>query len=197
MLFQRQSHITNNVQVEIPIDNSSTSTNSINDNSSATSEHQSPTSSQTITTIASINRLSDNEFTLMSASRETVADVSSLINPSGRTDVEDGSEKRRDVIGHVMNQISHEHLSCSSSSSSRSSVRCTSERFNDRSSNCNKESVSITDHGTVNRCKNVNISNTKELNKALTPIAHLKPLSRGSLTCDGSIFGVRRETGVR
>lgn len=192
MLFQRQSHITNNVQVEIPIDNSSTSTNSISGHSSASSEHQSPTSSQTITTIASINRLSDNEFTLMSASRETVADVSSLINASGRG-MDVGGGKRQDVsdVGHVMNQISN----CSSS---RSSVRCTSERFIDRSSSCNKESVSITDHGSVNRCKNVNISNTKELNKALTPIAHLPPSSRVSLTCDErSIFGVRRETGVR
>lgn len=191
ILFQRQSRNPNNVQVEIPFDNSSPSNNSINGNSSMTSEcseHQSTTSSQTITTIASINRLNDNEFTLMSATRETAADGTSLIKQNGRSDITRSEGKRRNVNEdeNIMNQISHENLNCSSSGS--------------RNINCNKDYVSVMDHNTaVNHCKNVNISNTKELNKALIPLAHLSPSQRNTLTRGERTFhdDTRCEMGIR
>lgn len=194
ILFQRQRRNSNSVQVEIPIDNASNSL--INGNSSLTTEHpehQSTTSSQTITTIASINRLSDNEFTLMSASSETTADVTTLIKPNGRLDLtmRDGIRMGRDEDFEIMTQISHENLNCNSR---RSSSRC-SDRNNN---NWNENPVSITDHKIAEQhCKNVNISNSKELNKALIPIAHLSP--RGRLTRNESSYlgGARCEMGIR
>lgn len=181
------------------------SNDSMNANSSAASDcsgYQSPTSSQTITTIASINRWNDNEFTLMSASRETAADMTTLITQNGRVENEGVDKARRDgnkapQFGDAMNQTSHENFNCNSS---RSSGTCTSDTYNDRSISCNKNSVSIMDHSTaVNNCKNVNISNTKELNKALIPLTHLPPPSRDALTRNGITFlnGVRCEMGVR
>lgn len=194
ILFQRQCRNNpNTIQVEIPVDNSSPSNISTHGNSSVNvtsefSEHQSSTSSQTITTIASINRLNDNEFTLMSASREMVADVTSLIKQNGRLDITGSEGKRRnfnDDDADIMNQISHEKLNISGSES--------------RNINCNKDYVSVMDHNTaLNHCKNVNISNTNELNKALIPIAHLSP-SRDTLKRDERNFldGARCEKGVR
>lgn len=193
MLFQRQGCSTsenssNDVHVEIP----TTSTNG---------QHQSSVTSQTITTVASINRSSDNEFTLVSASsREAIVDVTSLIKSnatsSSRTLEFVGNEGvRRETSNNVVNHFLHENLNCSmgsSNSSSSSSSRCTSETLNERNINCNKVSVSITDHNTdVNSCKNVNISKMKELNKALIPLTHSKPSST-TLT-----NGLRCETGVR
>lgn len=178
-LFQRQGCTTNNVQVESspPV-------------TSECFEHQSPTSSQTITTIASINRSNDNEFTLISTSHETPVDVTSLI-----TSELVGGHRRRDD-GDAENHISHENFNCNVS---RSSSRCTSETFSDRNINCNKDSVSITDHHNTDviHCKNVNINNLKELNKTLTPLTHLSPSARESR--DGKTFslGVRYEMGVR
>lgn len=180
-LFQRQGCTTNNVQVE--------------SNPPVTSEcfeHQSPTSSQTITTIASINRSNDNEFTLTSTSHETPVDVTSLIT----SDMVGGHGRRRDD-GDAVNHISHENFNCNVS---RSSSRCTSETFSDRNINCNKDSVSITDHHQntdVILCKNVNTNNLKDFNKALTPLTHLSPVTRESR--DGKTFslGVRYELGVR
>ena len=173
-----------------------TSNNLINGYSSLTTEHpehQSTTSSQTITTIASINRLSDNEFTLMSASSETTVDVTSLINQNGRLDLtgRNGIRMGRDEDLEIMTHISHENLNCNS----RNSSRCS-----DRNINWNDDSVSITDHKIAEQhCKNVNISNTKELNKALIPIVHLSPSSREALTRGGSSFlgSVRCEMGIR
>jgi hypothetical protein len=153
-------------------------------------EHQSPTSSQTITTIASINRLSDNEFTLMSASRELVTDVTSLIKQND-VDIE-GIVGKREEGNEARNHVFHENLKCSGSS--RSSSRCTTDTYSDRNINCNKDSVRVTDHTTaVNHCKNVN----KELNKA--PLTHLSPSSRGPLTRDGMsiLNGARYDKGVR
>lgn len=178
MLFQRQGCTSNNVQAE-------------NNLTSECFEHQSPTSSQTITTIASINRSNDNEFTLTSASSHEASVDMSLIKP----DVGVGGRKERRNDGSVVNHISHENLTCSS----RSSSRCTTETHSDRSINCNKDSVSITDHNTdVIHCKNVHIGNVKELNKALMPLTHLSPPTRGE-THDGKSFtnGARREMGVR
>lgn len=199
ILFQRPA--TSSIHVEIPIDNPSTSHNSINGNLSATSEyfeHQSPTSSQTITTIASINRLNDNEFTLTSASRETVADVTSLIKQNcGAVEIEalgigDADEVQSDDENV---DICRNNLNCNS----RSSSRCTTDTRSTRNINCNKDSVSITDHKleAVKHCKNVvNISNMKELNKALIPLTHLSPSSRnGGGT--SILNGVRCEMGVR
>jgi hypothetical protein len=181
MLFQRQGCATNNVQDE----------NSIERNPSTTSEcfeHQSPTSSQTITTIASINRSNDNEFTLTSASHEASVDMTSLI----KADV--GGHGKRHDDGNVVNHISHENFNCNVS---RSSSRCTTETRSDRNIDCNKDSVSITDHTDVIHCKNVNISNMKELNKALIPLTHISPCTRESR--DGKSFsnGERCEMGVR
>lgn len=191
ILFQRQNCNPNNVQCEILIDNSSPPNNSINGNSSVTSEcseHQSTTSSQTITTIASINRLNDNEFTLMSTSRETAADVTSLIKQIGRLDTEKSEDERHNMNedAEIMNQISHEKLNTSSRES--------------RNINCNKDYVSVMDHNTaVNHCKNVNISNTIELNKVLIPIAHSSPSQRDTLTRDERPFfdGIKCGMGVR
>lgn len=203
ILFQRQTRNSNIVQVEIPIDNSLTSNNLINGNSSLTTEypeHQSTTSSQTITTIASINRLSDNEFTLMSASSETSADVTSLIKQNGRLELTGrggGIRNGRDEDLEIVTHISHENLNCNSR---RSSSRCIVETCSDRNINWNDDSVSITDHKIAEKhCKNVNISNTKELNKALIPIVHLSPSSRETVTRNGSSFhgGVRCEMGIR
>lgn len=183
------------MQVDISIDNSATSHNSINGNLSATSEcfeHQSPTSSQTITTIASINRLNDNEFTLTSASRETVADVTSSIKPNGRrVELEVGHCERVETDDDDMNH----NLNCS-----RRSSRCTTDTRSDRNINCNKDSVSITDHKfeAVKHCKNVvNISNMKEPNKALMPLTHLSPASRISDGGANILNGARCEMGVR
>lgn len=181
MLFQRQG-CTSNVQVE---NNPTTS--------SEFYEHQSPTSSQTITTIASINRSNDNEFTLTSASpHEASVDVTSLIN----ADVCVGGRRKRWEEENVVNHISHENLNCNSS---RSSSRCTTDTLSDRSINCNKNSVSITDHNTdVIHCKkNVNIGNIKELNKALMPLTHLSPPTRESREGKSCTNGARCEMGVR
>lgn len=121
----------------------------------------------------------------MSASRETVADVTSLIMPSGgvggegKRQQQNMSETRSDDE-IVMNHISPENFN------SRSSGRCTTEARSDRHIDCNKDSVSITDH---NHCKkNVNNSNMKELNKALVPLAHLSPSSRGTVARDHKSF---------
>lgn len=108
-----------------------------------------------------------------------------------------GGQMRRSDEDVDVNHISHENLNCNSS---RSSSRCATDAFSDRNINCNKDSVSITDHNTaVNHCKNVNISNTKELNKALIPLTHLSPSSRSALTRHGKSFssGARCEMGVR
>jgi hypothetical protein len=202
MLLQRQSRSANNVHVEIPFGNSSSSHSLANNSPSlATNDfagNQSPTSSQTITTIASINRSSDNEFTLMSASRETVNDATSLIKQNGRPIVvgdgcgSEGNEANNHESS-VVHKIFHDNLKCNSS---RSSSRCPTETLSDRNINCN---VRITDHNAaVNHCKNVNISNTKELNK-LIPFPHLAPSSRGPMARDGGEFvgGVRCEMGRR
>lgn len=172
---------------------------SINGNLSATSELKPPISSQTITTIASINRSSDNEFTLMSASRETFADVTSLIKPNGKEQligvVVDGEQRLGIATRCDDDEVSHVNLVYNSS---RSRSRCTTR--SDRNVNCNKDFVSITDHNTaVNCCKNVNISNTKELNKALTPLTHLASSSRDTSSCNGKYFvaDARCEMGVR
>lgn len=201
MLFQRQSRNLNSVQAEIPIANSLTSNNLINGNSSLTTEypeHQSTTSSQTITTVASINRLSDNEFTLMSESSETTADVTSLIKQSGRSLTgRDVTRMGTDEDLEIMTHISHENLN---RNSRRSSTRCIIETCSDRNINWNEDSASITDHKIAeSQCKNVNISNTKEHNKALMPIVHLSPSSRETLRRNGSSFlgGVRCEMGIR
>lgn len=195
ILFQRQSRNLSSVQVEIPIENSLTSSNLINGNSSLTTEypeHQSTTSSQTITTIASINRLSDNEFSSMPTSSETVADVTSLIKPNSTVRLEltgrdgYGVEKDFDII-------SHENLNCNNSR--RSSSRCITETRSDRNINRDEDSVSITDHKKAeNHCKNVNISNTNELNKALISIVHSSPSLRDTLSGSN---GKRCEMGVR
>lgn len=180
MLFQRQGCTANNIQVEN------------NPTTSECFEHQSPTSSQTITTIASINRSNDNEFTLTSApSHEASVDVTSLI----KADVGVGGRGKWRDDGNVVNHISHENLNCNSS---RSSSRCTTETLSDRSINCNKEYVSITDHNTdVIHCKNVNIGNMKELNKALMPLTHLSPPTRNSRDGKSCTNGARCEMGVR
>jgi hypothetical protein len=177
MLFQRQGCTVNSVQVE---------------NNSECFEHQSPTSSQTITTIASINRSNDNEFTLTSASSHEASVDMSLIKP----DVGVGGREKRRNEGNAVNHISHENLNCNSS---RSSSRCTTDTLSDRGIHCNKDSVSITDHITdVIHCKNVNIGNVKELNKALMPATHLPPPTR-AVSRDGKSFtnGGRCEMGVR
>jgi hypothetical protein len=203
MLLQRQSRSANSVHAEIPFGNSSSSHSLANGSPSlATSDfagNQSPTSSQTITTIASINRSSDNEFTLMSASRETATDATSLIKQNGRPIViGDGcgieGNEANNHESSVVHKIFHDNLKCNSS---RSSSRCPTEATSDRSINCN---VRVTDQNAAvkNHCKNVNISNTKELNK-LIPFPHLAPSLRGPLARDGGAFvgGARCEMGIR
>jgi hypothetical protein len=192
MLFQRQSSSADNVQVGIPMNHPTLSNNLINSNSSMAgecAEHQSPTTPQTITTIASINRLDDNEFTLMSAARETVTDVTSLINRNDRENL--GIGGRGGEVSGLKSHVFHENLKCNRSSSS-------SETHSDRSIHCSKVSVRLTDHTKhVNHCKNVNSSNAKDLNKA--PLAHLSPSSRNLVPRDGTCFvnGVGCKMGVR
>jgi hypothetical protein len=182
------------------MENSSSSNHSLNGNSFETSQHQSPTSSLTITTIASINRSNDNEFTLASSSHESEADMKSLIKQNVRADtMGDGNRHQNEPKnddGNFALRVSHENLNCSSS---ESSSRCTTQTNSERNINCNKNSVSITDHLTdVNHCKNVNNSNTREINK-LTPITHLPPTTFDVTTRDGQNFinGARYEMGVR
>lgn len=161
ILFQRQGSTIRNVQVEIPIISLSTSNNSINGNLSATSEcseHQSPTSSQTITTIASISRSNDNEF--------TVVDATSLITEHGKVEFVGGDGKQQDL------NRSNNDLNCS-----RSSIRYPLENSSDRI-----DFVRLTE-----LCKNVN--------KSLTPIAQLPPLSRDTLVQNGKV--ARCVMGVR
>lgn len=217
MHFQRQNPTSNteNVQVEIPIEsnlsaiinermNGITSSPATNE----CSQHQSPASSKTITTIASINRLDDNEFSLrvaasQNSTHETVADVTSLITSNG-IGIEDCrmEHRRHEIDGNVVNHFSHETLNCSTSS--RSSSRC-KPHSDSTMIICNKDYVvSIMDQATTadEHCKNVNNSNTKELNKAPTLSSHQTASSRVTNQRD-TIFvsinhdGGRCEMGVR
>lgn len=175
--------------------------------------HQSPTtSSQTITTIASINRSSDNEFTLTSsqslhesgnASRPPSAmilDGRSLIREiraSQHCQMDDASSSvyvagnqrvECSVGGHetVINDTLDEKFNCNTSSSSKS--RFTNDiHTRSREFSCNKEeSVSIMDHKTdASSCKNVNMCSMSELNKNLTSLVHLaSPQSMSSFSCN-------------
>lgn len=173
--------------------------------------HSSPaSSSQTITTIASINRSCDNEFSLASSqslhedggsvSRSSmILDGRLLIRASQRTTDAVGDAERGSIVGHqryesfgghltVMNDTLDEKFNCNTSSSSKN--RFTNDIHTRRKEfSCNKEeSVSIMDHNTdASHCKNVNMCSISELNKNLTSLAHSSLLSHptSSLNCSG------------
>jgi hypothetical protein len=214
MIFQRQECSSDN---SIFIDDNANSSNervqvemmtagnsmSLQNNSSSISNecfrYQSPTTSQTITTIASINRLSDDEMTSMSQSQDTTTTSSSSFSSStmildGRSLIKEMTKMNENIEGdnnwsrelenqngyvNVINDNSDEKFNCNTIRSSNS--RCTSEIHRSRNFSCNEEnSVSIMDHNAdVNQCKNVN-SSINELNKTLTSLVHLSPSKSSS-----------------
>ncbi|KAG5670639.1 hypothetical protein PVAND_000887 [Polypedilum vanderplanki] len=175
---QHQNASSNNiVQVEIPIDES-TLINDANVSNSSTNNateyvhtNQSPTSSQTITTIASINRPDDND----------IADVTSLIRINEMTRVQHENETEESNSSSSRCRINYVSSSNSSSSSSNSSnsSRCNNDRHNTLCNNkitldhhrhhmINNENIIVID----DKCKNVNIGNMMEINKALMSNSH-------------------------
>lgn len=122
--------------------------------------HQSPTSSQTITTIASINR--PDESNALSN-----CDVSSLIRLNGGESFRQHEHDNTDIVGiHIA--LNNGNNCSRASRFSNDSSRCKS--FSDRHNVCIKEPH---DHHQqhARECKNVNIST--ELNKALMSTPHL------------------------
>ncbi|KAL7025160.1 hypothetical protein ACKWTF_013371 [Chironomus riparius] len=220
--FQRQNqhqqnqHSSNEVQVEVPIDES-TLTNDASTSAAATTAymqlHQSPTSSssQTITTIASINRPDDNDNAL---SMILPRDVTSFIKINEMTaKCHRNSTKKSQNEDVTVNCNSRNKISnCSSSNNNieSSDSRCTS--YIDRHSNCNKD-FDHHNHHHVNRaskidnvkgsedynieCKNVNISNMTELNKALMSNSHVSTLPRSTQTRASFLDRDRCEMGIR
>jgi hypothetical protein len=154
------------VQVEIPIESEQQQQSSPHNSSAMESTsntgylaHQSMTSSQTITTIASINnRTADTEG----------GDVTSLIRP--------------EIVGiHIaLNSGNNCNGRASSRFSNDSSSRCTSSSDRHNGSIFNKESHDHHQHDTsdVSECKNV--YNSTELNKV--PMTTHSHLSTRSLT---------------
>lgn len=223
MIFQRQecssnnsSFIdddnmnSNNERVQVEMMTTAGNSMSLQNNSSSVSNecfrYQSPTTSQTITTIASINRLSDDEMTSMSQSQDTttatatsssssltmILDGRSLIKEMARMNLENNIEgdiswrresENQNGYVNVINDSSDEKFNCNTIRNSNS--RCTSEIHSSRNFSCNKDEdenpiVSIMDHNAdVNQCKNVN-SSINELNKTLTSMVHLSPPSASS-----------------
>lgn len=205
--IENQANINDNERVEVEMTTGSSM--SLRSNSSSMANEcfrfQSPTSSQTITTIASINRLSDDELTSMSQTQDVsstmILDGRSLIKEMSRSRCQIEPTEERGGYVNVINDMSDEKFNCNTIRSSNS--RCTSEIHSGRDFSCNKdgESVSIMDHNAdVNQCKNVNNS-INELNKALTSLVHLSPPSSSceTLKCDDRPFlnGDRCEIGVR
>lgn len=215
------------VEVEIPIDESIR----INDANVSTTEYmqlnQSPTSSQTITTIASINRPDDNESTSLTLHSDKY--IPSLIKLN-----ETAKESRITIAGvhqnvdaikcHKNNKKVHHKditLNCNNSSSNRSSCsnniengssssRCTS--FTDRLNNCNEIFDHHQNYHQLNKaskidnveecernieCKNVNISNMTELNKALMSNSHVSTFPRSTQTRASFLDRDRCEMGIR
>lgn len=171
--FQRQQ---SSVQVEIPIDNDQNPCNSSDEATTSSTcigylGHPSPTSSQTITTIASINR--PDESNALSN-----CDVSSLIRLNGsdsfRQQQQQHESDNTDIVGiHIA--LNNGNNCSRASRFSNDSSRCKS--FSDRHNVCIKESHDHHQHrpydtsSDARECKNVNIST--ELNKALMSTPHL------------------------
>jgi len=182
ILFQRQTR-NGNVHIE-EIHASDGASNA----ESATIEHQSPSSSQTITTIASINRLDDNEITQPATTTTTTTttspslthdmatEVTSLISQNGSLQFADSNaneqqqqQQRRRQENHndenVVNHFSHETLNWNNNSS-RSSIRCTTAAataatHSDRTAMiiCNKENSSVSFTDHNNAADNVHCIN--------------------------------------
>lgn len=175
--------------------------------------HQSPTSSssQTITTIASINRPDDNDNAL---SMTLQRDVTSLVRINEMTakchrNLTKKSSQQDEDAAVNCNNNSRIKSSCSNSIESSDS-RCTS--YIDRHNNCNKDFDHHNYHQ-VNRaskidnvkgseeynieCKNVNISNMTELNKALMSNSHVSTLPRSTQTRASFLDRDRCEMGIR
>lgn len=166
--------------------------------------HQSPTSSssQTITTIASINRPDDNDNAL---SMTLQRDVTSLVRINEMTAKchRNMTKKSQHEDATVNCNNSRIKSSCSNSIESSDS-RCTSY--------CNKDFDHHNYHQ-INRaskidnvkgseeysieCKNVNISNMTELNKALMSNSHVSTLPRSTQTRASFLDRDRCEMGIR
>lgn len=183
--FQRQTNQTENVQVEIPIDDSNITNDTHTSVTTEYLQHQSPTSSQTITTIASINRPDDNDCAVAS-------DVSSLIKLNEMQQQcqqnFENSRSRRQL------ERTHEGLNNNSNSNrSRSSSRCRNICIKDFDHHQQQHST-IDD---IRECKNVNISNMTELNKALMTNSHMLTLPRSPQARASFLDRDRCEMGVR
>lgn len=200
---QQHMNSNNNVQVEIPMDESTliNDASTCDPSASTTADYlhsnQSPTSSQTITTIASINRPNDNDNALSASN--VVVDVMSLIrlnetkmqrcvNGVDHDDNDDGDDDGAATTNayinssrcrNYINYNNNNNVSCSESSSSSKCTSYSNKHFdhhknnNSNSNNNRHHRITKTDNEQNDKCKNVNISNMTELNKALVSKTHL------------------------